>query len=126
MPRQHGKANALDLRLMRLTNGKAVDLTDTHVDHEFRETLKKSACARFMTVLGPGSDPYHSNHVHVDLQERRSGYRMCQWDVRDPAPAQVADAVPLPRPRPDLDAPLPRPRPQAQSHSRSGPGSRKL
>jgi hypothetical protein len=35
-------------------------------------------------VLGPGSDGYHENHVHLDLLERRSGYRICQWDVRDP------------------------------------------
>jgi hypothetical protein len=47
-------------------------------------------------VLGPGSDPSHENHIHVDLAQRRGGYRMCQWDVRDP---QVA-SVPLPTPRP--------------------------
>jgi hypothetical protein len=32
----------------------------------------------------------------VDLAERKSGYRICQWQMRDP---QTAD-VPLPRPRP--------------------------
>ena len=53
-------------------------------------------------MLGPGSDGYHENHVHVDLAERRGGHRMCQWDVRDPAPepAPGAALVPLPRPRP--------------------------
>jgi hypothetical protein len=46
--------------------------------------LRKSACERFMTVLGPGSDGYHENHVHVDLAKRRHDYRICQWDVREP------------------------------------------
>jgi hypothetical protein len=37
--------------------------------------------------------------VHVDLAERRGDYRICEWDVREPAD----DTVPLPRPRP-IDA----------------------
>jgi extensin-like protein len=98
---EHGKANALDIRSLKLANGTVVGLTDASVPKEFREGLKKLTCARFNTVLGPGSDGYHEDHVHVDLAERRSGYRMCQWDVREPGeePAVVAH-VPLPRPRP--------------------------
>ncbi len=56
-----------------------------------------------MTVLGPGSDGYHEDHVHVDLAERRNNYRICEWDVRIPEPVSAAadaDSVPLPRPRP--------------------------
>jgi hypothetical protein len=98
---EHGKANALDMRSFKLANGRSIGLTDPHADKEFREILRKKTCARFNTVLGPGSDGYHEDHVHVDLAERRGGYRMCQWDVREPAPEQPADvAVPLPRPRP--------------------------
>jgi Extensin-like protein C-terminus len=36
-----------------------------------------------ITVLGPGSDPYHAEHIHVDLVERAHRYRMRQWDVGD-------------------------------------------
>jgi hypothetical protein len=86
-----------------LGNGTRVELTDPQVSKEFRETLRKSACARFNTVLGPGSDGYHENHVHVDLAERRGGYRMCQWDVREPDEESAGGNVPLPRPRPDID-----------------------
>jgi len=98
---EHGKANALDVRSVKLANGTVMGLTDPHVAKDFREGLRKSTCARFHTVLGPGSDGYHEDHVHVDLAERRSGYSMCQWDVREPGeePAVVAH-VPLPRPRP--------------------------
>src|SRR6476620_9575774 len=67
----------------------------------FREGLRQATCARFSTVLGPGSDGQHENHVHVDMIERRNGYRICQWDVRDLSddPAAVV-RVPYPRPRP--------------------------
>ncbi len=101
---EHGKGNALDMRSFRLASGKVVGLTDPHVAKDLREGLRRTACARFATVLGPGSDGYHENHVHVDLAERRSSYRMCQWDVREPGQEPVAGAaatqVPLPRPRP--------------------------
>jgi hypothetical protein len=33
-------------------------------------------------VLGPGADPAHEFHLHVDLAERRNGYRLCQWPER--------------------------------------------
>jgi hypothetical protein len=105
---EHGKANALDIHSLRLANGKAVELTDPHVPKGFREGLRKSACAQFTTVLGPGSDGSHEDHIHVDILERRGGYRICEWDVREPgdgppAPALVYN-VPLPRARPAIDA----------------------
>ena len=92
---EHGFANALDVRGVRLADGKFVEFTDRKVGRDFREELRKDACARFTTVLGPGSDGHHEEHIHVDLAERRGGYRICQWDVLEPAPE-----VPLPRPRP--------------------------
>jgi hypothetical protein len=95
---EHGKGNALDIRSFKLVNGAGVELTDPHVSKDFRERLRKSTCARFHTVLGPGSDGYHENHVHVDLADRSGGYRMCQWDVREPG-EEIA-VVPLPLPRP--------------------------
>ncbi len=72
------------------------------------QALRKEACAKFTTVLGPGSDGYHEEHIHLDLAERRNGYRICQWDVLDPVPD-----VPLPRARP-ADAPKAEPAPELQ------------
>jgi hypothetical protein len=96
---EHGKANAIDVRSVKLANGTVVGLTDPQVGKDLRLGLRKSTCARFTTVLGPGSDGYHEDHVHVDLAERSGGHRMCQWDVREPGEEPVA-AVPLPVPRP--------------------------
>src|SRR5205085_250553 len=78
---EHGKGNALDVRGLTLTDGRFVELTDSQVARDFREKFRASACARFATVLGPGSDGYHENHIHLDLAVRNSGYRFCQWDV---------------------------------------------
>jgi hypothetical protein len=100
---EHGKANALDIRSLKLASGTVMELTDPNVAKDFRERLRKNTCARFSTVLGPGSDGYHENHVHVDLAERAGGHRMCQWEVREPGD-EIAQ-VPLPRPRPASAAP---------------------
>jgi hypothetical protein len=100
---EHGKANALDIRSIRLAGGAVIELTDPHVAKDVRENLRASTCARFTTVLGPGSDGYHENHIHVDLAARAGGYRMCQWDIREPNEESATDAVPLPRPRPRRD-----------------------
>jgi hypothetical protein len=94
---EHGRANALDVRAFKLANGRAISLTDRTVPRELRESVLHSACARFPTVLGPGSDWYHEDHIHLDLMERRGNYRICQWNVWDPLP-QLAPLLPAERP----------------------------
>jgi hypothetical protein len=94
---EHGRANALDVRAIKLANGRSISLTDRTVPRETRESVLQSACARFPTVLGPGSDWYHEDHIHLDLMERRNNYRICQWNVWDPLP-QVAPLLPAERP----------------------------
>jgi hypothetical protein len=121
---EHGRANALDIRAFRLKNGQTVQPTDVAVSKDFRLAMKNSVCARFTTVLGPGSDGYHEDHIHVDLAERRSGYRICQWDIRDTSPdadyalQSATTAIPLPRPRPfaGIDASPAIPRPAESRH----------
>ena len=116
---EHGHANALDIRSIRLKDGRVVRPSDADASLTFRTTMKAAVCNRFTTVLGPGSDGYHEDHIHMDRAERRGGYRMCQWELRDEPrfalqsvttqpdarPARVIAAVsrgpiPLPRPRP--------------------------
>jgi hypothetical protein len=122
---EHGRADAIDVRLFKLADGRSLTLTDVNVDKAWRETIKASVCARFSTVLGPGSDGNHEEHIHLDLAERRNNYKLCEWDVREPPPppavaqaeaaappAEAAegddDTAPIP---PDM-VPLPRPRPK--------------
>ena len=121
---EHGRANALDLRGLKLANGRLMALTDRNTAREVREKVRASACARFMTVLGPGSDGYHENHIHLDLAERRSGYRICHWDIERAPGGQAETATstqPMPPPRAAAAArPLPVARPeQAPSRGRA-------
>jgi hypothetical protein len=94
---EHGKANALDVRAIKLVNGQSIGLTDRTMPREVRERVLHSVCSRFSTVLGPGSDWYHEDHIHLDLAQRRNDYRICQWNVWDPLP-QVAPLLPAERP----------------------------
>jgi hypothetical protein len=94
---EHGHANALDVRGFRLADGRSIGLTDRNVPSELRESVLHSVCARFMTVLGPGSDWYHEDHIHLDLMERRNNYKICQWNLWDPLP-QTAPLLPAERP----------------------------
>jgi hypothetical protein len=94
---EHGRANAIDVRALKFANGQSLSLTDRSAAREQREAVLHSVCARFTTVLGPGSDWYHEDHIHLDLAERRSGYRICQWNVYDPMPA-TAPLLPAERP----------------------------
>jgi hypothetical protein len=101
---EHGRANALDISAVKLKSGHLVRPTDPAVSMDFRIAMRRAACARFTTVLGPGADGYHEDHIHIDLAERRSGYRICQWDIRDDLRAPGDDAqqtaIPLPRRKP--------------------------
>jgi hypothetical protein len=126
---EHGRANALDARSFKLANGQVIELNDASVSKPLRKRLRDSACARFSTVLGNGADAQHESHVHVDLMERRSHYKICQWDVLDPAEttalvarkaAAAAARVP-PGLRHAGDAPLPRPRPVISSDAVNPP-----
>jgi hypothetical protein len=127
---EHGRANALDVRALGVNGGGVLELTSAGTSKPLREKLRESACARFDTVLGNGADAYHESHVHIDLMERHNNYKMCQWEVLDPAEtaalaakkaaaartragaAEIASAgdIPAPRPRPGtstLEADLP-------------------
>lgn len=94
---EHGRANAIDIRALKLANGQTVSLTDRTVLRALREKVVGSVCARFSTVLGPGSDGYHEDHIHLDLAPGRPDYRVCNWHVWDPLP-KVAPLLPAVRP----------------------------
>ena len=89
---EHAKGNAIDISAITIATGRTYNLVDPKVSSVFRERFRAAACQAFTTVLGPGSDAYHSDHIHLDLAERSRGYRICQWEV--------LDEVPLPRAKP--------------------------
>lgn len=126
---EHGKANAFDLRSLKLLNGTAVRPTDQSVAKDFRDGLRMSACARFRTVLGPDADGYHEGHVHLDLAARRNGYRLCQWEVLQPFLSDAPFAHIVGDGKPGAHATPPRAPAAAvnvEEKPRSGAASRKL
>lgn len=79
---EHASGNALDLGGLRLQDGRTIGLTDRDgTTRTLREALQKSACARFTTVLGPGSDSSHKDHLHLDMRKRPRDFKLCQWAV---------------------------------------------
>lgn len=95
---EHAIGNALDLHALRTERGKlfviAPSKDDTDEVKAFRALMKKTACLRFSTVLGPGADAFHAQHLHVDLAARRNGARLCQWVLPDIAAKTNAPATP--------------------------------
>jgi hypothetical protein len=79
---EHARGNALDITSVVFADGHVFTLASRTNDLTPATNLRDSACARFATVLGPGADAAHESHVHLDLEPRRNGGKICQWNVR--------------------------------------------
>ena len=79
---EHAKGNALDLARIDFANGQSLTLQprDNGSDFAtaFQHSMTASACLYFTTVLSPGSDATHQDHLHLDILERKGGYRYCR------------------------------------------------
>ena len=79
---EHAFGNALDIAAFTLADGRMITVKDgwhgTPQEQGFLRDVQGSACAVFTTVLAPGSDVHHSDHMHVDLMRRSSGHVVCQ------------------------------------------------
>jgi hypothetical protein len=83
---EHGLANAIDVGAI-VVSGQRVGISDAVRPAILFTEMRRAACARFTTVLGPGADAAHEHHLHLDLAQRRNGFRLCQWtQTDDPIP----------------------------------------
>lgn len=75
---EHAFGNAVDIERMQLEDGKLILVGSG--DQRTVQALRKSACEYFSTVLGPGANAAHENHLHFDNMKRgRSGtYTICE------------------------------------------------
>ena len=78
---EHATGNALDISAFVTDRAQRFEIARQAAAPGFFQSLKQSACQRFMTVLGPGSDGFHETHVHLDLQARANGSHVCQWTI---------------------------------------------
>ncbi|MBB4952845.1 hypothetical protein H4S14_000888 [Agrobacterium vitis] len=81
---EHARGNAIDIAGLTFEKG-TVPMTiapekEPTMDGAFQRTLNASACLYFTTVLAPGSDETHRDHMHLDLIKRNHDARYC----RDP------------------------------------------
>ncbi|MGV1827023.1 extensin family protein [Agrobacterium vitis] len=79
---EHAKGNALDIAGFEFEKGdvpmKIVPDSEPTLPGAFQRTINSSACLYFTTVLAPGADETHKDHMHLDLIKRRNDYRVCQ------------------------------------------------
>ncbi|MEQ1943242.1 extensin family protein [Mesorhizobium sp. VNQ89] len=77
---EHAFGNALDIAAFTLADGTvvAVELNPPEKHLLFLTNVRAAACGPFKTVLGPGSDADHAEHLHFDLAPRRHGGTVCE------------------------------------------------
>jgi hypothetical protein len=78
---EHAWGNALDVMGFRFAEGEPIPVQlragDGTLEEAFQRAVRAGACLDFATVLGPGSDADHADHLHLDVKEREGGFRIC-------------------------------------------------
>jgi hypothetical protein len=87
---EHAFGNALDIGGFVLEDGRQITLVrdwwrGDDQTRAFLMDVHRGSCGHFSTVLSPGSNAFHYNHIHLDLaQHGRSGRSVCK-----PAPQET-------------------------------------
>ena len=79
---EHAFGNALDVAAFTLDDGRRITVKDgwhgMPEEQGFLRDVQGAACQEFTTVLAPGSNAYHYDHIHVDLMRRASRRIICE------------------------------------------------
>jgi Uncharacterized protein conserved in bacteria len=79
---EHSTGAAIDIAGFVFSDGSEIAVEQRDDDHTitgaFQAAVRGGACLHFPTVLGPGADAHHSDHLHLDMADRGGGYRICQ------------------------------------------------
>jgi hypothetical protein len=79
---EHAFGNALDIAAFTLADGRRVSVKDgwhgLPEEQGFLRDVQGAACQQFNTVLAPGSNVYHYDHIHVDLMRRATRRVICE------------------------------------------------
>jgi hypothetical protein len=78
----HAEGKAIDISGFELSSGKFIPIKPDG-DETMRnvvDTVRTAACGWFTTVLGPGADAAHTDHLHIDMAPHGTSdrYRICQ------------------------------------------------
>jgi hypothetical protein len=90
---EHAFGNALDIAEFDLADGHKISVQHgwhgTPEEQGFLHDVQSAACQEFSTVLAPGANVYHYNHIHVDLMRHASRRFICEPGA---IPGEVAAA----------------------------------
>ena len=111
---EHAFGNAVDVAGFTLSDGRSLQYvrdwkSSGTQEAAFLHDVHAGACQYFTTVLGPGSDVFHFNHIHLDLANHgatNTGLRRICKPTPEPnlLPAPAApDGLP---PAPEIEEPL--------------------
>jgi len=79
---EHAFGNAIDIAGFVFADGRKVMVKNgwrgSPEEQGFLHDVQLYACETFNTVLAPGYNAAHYNHIHVDLMRRSSGRRPCR------------------------------------------------
>ncbi len=106
---EHSFGNAIDIGGYRLADGRNISYVhdwwrgDPQTEAFLRD-VSSGSCGLFTTVLSPGANPYHYNHMHIDLAMHgmtSTGPRLyCRPRLRSTEPPPPRDDLP---PAPEID-----------------------
>jgi hypothetical protein len=90
---EHAFGNAIDIAEFDLADGHRISVQygwhGAPEEQGFLHDVQGGACRDFTTVLAPGANVYHYNHIHVDLMRRRYRPYICEPTA---IPGEVAAA----------------------------------
>jgi hypothetical protein len=130
---EHAFGNALDVGGFRLADGREISVVRdwTRGDDDaraFLQDIHAGACSSFSTVLGPGSDMFHYNHIHLDLamhgKSSTGPRRICKpRPQQTPLPQGPRDGLPdAPEIEDEIDIARANSKVERPSLARAGPG----
>lgn len=85
---EHAFGNAMDVMGFRFADGRTITVEKgwkgEAKDQAFLREIFINACDYFTTVLAPGSDAEHYNHIHLDLARHDEAYKrhICQPKIQ--------------------------------------------
>lgn len=111
---EHSFGNAVDVMSFTLADGHVVTVKGgwrgTEAEQAFLREVFVGACQRFTTVLAPGSNVFHYDHIHVDLarHDPRGLRRVCKPLLKFESQLGTDGAArALASPRPPMRQPAP-------------------
>lgn len=79
---EHAIGNAIDIMSSEFRDRDPIAVSpragDGTIEEAFQRAVRGGACLHFTTVLGPGSNESHADHLHLDIIRRSRGYRLCE------------------------------------------------